>query len=147
LEENAYLVLGCYGRDENSFILCPSIENRILKLDESLVNYNGIMDYIEVVNLFDRPMLDQNAIRHTIYNLQEKFDQKVKRLWTDHQYHLIERFMHMHKPCGFYCRLIVVPEELEEFHEEQISFVINGSPEIVKNKKPINLKSVRGRKY
>lgn len=109
--ENVYLALGCYGRTENGFVLCPSVENRILKIDHSLVDFDNIVKYLEAVKLFDRPMLDQNSIRHLVFNLQDKFDQKVKRLWKDQEFHLIERFMHMHKPCGLYCQLIVVNAE------------------------------------
>jgi hypothetical protein len=146
-EENVYLVMGCYGRKESGFVLCPSIQNRILKLDESLVNYDGIMDYLDAVKLFDRPMIDQNAVRNFIYNLQNKFDQKIRRLWTDHEYHLIERFIIMHKNCGIYCQLILVSEELDDEEDDQISFVIRGTPQREEIYKPPNLKVVRGRKY
>lgn len=124
MDENVYLVLGCYGRTENGFVLCPSIQNRILKLDDSLVNISGVTDYLEAVKLFDRPMLDQNAIRHLIYNIQERFDQKFKRIWTDHEYHVLERFMQMHKPCGFYVQLIMTQEEpVQNQINDDISFV------------------------
>lgn len=124
VDENVYLVLGCYGRTENGFVLCPSIQNRILKLDDSLVNISGVTDYLEAVKLFDRPMLDQNAIRHLIYNIQERFDQKFKRIWTDHEYHVLERFMQMHKPCGFYVQLIMTQEEpVQNQINDDISFV------------------------
>jgi len=81
------------------------------------------MNYFDAVNMFEKPMLDQNAIRHLVYHLQDKFDQKLRRLWTDHEYHLIERFMHMHKPCGMYAQLIVTDETREDREEEEISFV------------------------
>lgn len=148
VQENAYLVLGCYGRTENGFILCPSTQNRILKLDDGLVNAEGVTSYLDVVKLFDRPMLDQNAIRHLVYNLQDKYDQKFKRLWTDHEYHLLERFMHMHKACGLYAQLILVNEEEEQLFpdSENISF-IRGTPETKQHERKINLEVVRTRKY
>lgn len=148
MEENAYLVLGCYGRTENGFVLCPTTQNRILKLDDSLVNIDSVLDYLDAVKLFDRPMLDQNAIRHLIYHLQDKFDQKFKRLWNDHEYHLLERFMHMHKPCGLYSQLILVPSDMDTpiQDEEEISFV-RGTKEVKKQEKKINLGSIRTRKY
>jgi hypothetical protein len=147
VEENAYLVLGCYGRTENGFILCPSTENRILKLDDALVDVDGITNYLDVVKLFDRPLLDQNSIRHLVYNLQDRFNQKFKKLWTDHEYHLLERFMHMHKDCGLYSQIILVPSDFETKKpmEDQVSFVL-GIPELKNNKTP-SLKAVRGRKY
>jgi len=147
VEENAYLVLGCYGRTENNFVLCSSTQNRILKLDDSLVNINGVMDYFEALKLFDRPMLDQNAIRHLVYNLQDRFDQKFKRIWTDHEYHLLERFMQMHKPCGMYAQLILVQEEIGQHKvEEDISFV-RGIPEVQRKERKVVVDSVRNRKF
>lgn len=146
VQESAYLVLGCYGRTENGFVLCPSTQNRILKLDDSLVNAEGVTDYLDAVKLFDRPMLDQNAIHHLIHNLQDRFDQKFKRLWTDHEYHLLERFIQMHKPCGLYAQLILVEDIEKEPEPEQISFV-RAIPEIQTQERKLNLTSVRGRKY
>lgn len=146
VEESAYLVLGCYGRTENEFVLCPGTQNRILKLDDSLVNIDGVMDYLDAVKLFDRPMLDQNAIRHLIYNLQDRFDQKFKRMWTDHEYHLLERYIQMHKPCGLYAQLILTHDEPVQPQQEQVSF-IRGIPDVDKPERKINLASVRGRKY
>ena len=150
-DECAYLVLGCYGRTENGFVLCPSVQNRILQLDERLVNFDNIIEYLDIVNLFDRPLLDQNAVRHLIYNLQDRYDQKIKRLWNDHQYHLLERFMHMHKPCGFYAQVILVPSfeknPPEEEEEEVISFLVSGTPERQPIASKTNLNTVRSRKY
>jgi hypothetical protein len=139
VEESAYLILGCYGRTENGFILCSSVQNRILKIDDGLVNIEGVTDYFDAVKLFDRPMLDQNAIRHLIYNLQDRFDQKFKRIWTDHEYHLIERFLQMHKPCGLYAQLIMVQEDQKCFVENDITFV-KGIPEIRKENKKLELR-------
>lgn len=148
LEESAYLSLGCYGRTENGFILCSTVQNRILKLDDSLVNIDGVTDYLDAVKLFDRPMLDQNAIRHLIYNLQDRFDQKFKRLWTDHEYHMLERFMVMHKPCGLYAQIILVQEsDNNDPEEEQMSFVRGIPPSAEKVQRKANLTSVRGRNY
>jgi hypothetical protein len=146
--ENAYLTLGCYGRTENEFVLCPSINNRILKIDDTLININEIMDYFDSIKLFDRPLLDNNSINHLIYNLQDRFDQRIKRLWTDHQYNLIERFMHMHKPCGLYAQLILVEEDLIENSPKediQISFVSSFNTE--KKERKSNIAAIRTRKY
>lgn len=130
MAEDAYLVLGCYGRTENGFVLCPSVQNRILKLDDALVNIDGVINYLEAVKLFDRPMLDQNAIRHLVYYLQDRFDQKFKRLWTDHEYNVLERFLQMHKPCGLYSQLILVNSDMEapKSPKEEVTF-IRGVPE------------------
>lgn len=147
VEECAYLVLGCHGRTENGFILCPGVQNRVLKLDDSLVNIDGVIDYLEAVRLFDRPMLDQNAIRHLVYNLQDRFDQKFKRLWTDHEYNLIERFVHMHKQCGLYAQLIMVSEDEHPVKDKDTTSFVRGVPEVERRAKIVNLAGVRGRKF
>jgi hypothetical protein len=145
--ENAYLVLGCYGRTDDGFVLCASSENRILKLDETLNDFDSIMDYLESVGLMDKPMLDLNAIRHLVHNIQDRYDQVVRRLWTEKQYRLIERFIHMHKPCGLYARLILVPEELDTPKEgEPSSYVVKGVPESNTSEKTPELRLVRGRR-
>lgn len=143
--ETAWLVLGCFGRVESEFVLCSAIENRILKLGDQLNNFHKLAEYLDKVNLFDRPMLDNNSIRHVLYNLQDRFDQKTKRLWTDHQYNLLERFMQTHKPCGFYLKSILSLEEDE--NEEDLTnpakneeiFLIKAQPELrqIPQKKPI----------
>lgn len=146
VEESAYLVLGCHGRTENGFVLCPGVQNRVLKLDDSLVNFDGVTEYLDAVRLFDRPMLDQNAIRHLVYNLQDRFDQKLKRLWTDHEYHILERFIHMHHQCGLYAQLILVNEDNPKPEVEEISFV-KGIPEVERRERKVNLSTTRGRKF
>ena len=147
MEENAYLVLGCYGRTENGFVLCSSTQNRILKLDDGLVNIEGVTNYFDAVKLFDRPLLDQNAIRHLVYNLQERFDQKFKRMWSDHEYHLLERFIQMHKPCGLYAQLIMVQEDPQQRSVmDDISFV-RGVPEIQRKERKTTIDLVRTRKF
>jgi len=138
-DERLYLVLGCFGRKENGFVLCPSTENRILPISESISNFEKLLNYLNQVKLFDKQMLDNNGIRNFIFNLQDKYDEKIKRLWNDHEYNLIERFMNMHKPCGLYCKLILVPKEFEEeIEEEQISFIIKPQNSIdIKNTKKL----------
>ena len=146
MQENAYLVLGCFGREESGFVLCPSVENRILKLDDTLDGLEEMLAYFEGVSLFDKPMLNNNAIRHLIYNLQEKYDQKIRRLWTESQYNLLERFMLMHKSCGLYAKLVLVSED-EELTKpsEPKPILVKGIPE-PEPRDPPNLTVIRGRK-
>ena len=143
--ENAYLVLGCFGREENGFVLCPSTENRILKLDESLNNLDEILAYLDNLGLFDKPMLNNNTIRHLIYNLQDRYDQKIKRLWTESQYSLLERFILMHKPCGLYVKLVLVSSEDIKNAPEDEPILVKGIPE-PDPKPPPSLTVIRGRK-
>ncbi len=103
-----YLILGCFGRTEDGFTLCSGTENRVLKLDSALVESEKIWAYLDGVQLLDKPMLNFNAIKHLIFNLQDKFDQKTKNLWTQTEFRRIERFLIMHKECGVFARLLVV---------------------------------------
>lgn len=114
LEEEAYIILGCFGRTENNFVLCPSIKNKILKLDERLVYFHDIMNYLDNNKLFDRSLLDINAINNFIYHMQDRYDQKIKRLWTDQQFHLNERFIQMHRHCGLYIKLTLDVNNIED---------------------------------
>ena len=92
-------------------------------------------------------MLDINAIRHLIHNLQDRYDQKIKRLWTEKQYALYERFIISHKPCGLYTKLILVTDEQEipkPVTPKQV--FIKGIPEpTIFEKSPV-LKMVRSRR-
>ena len=141
MNDDIYLSLGCYGRKENGFTLCPSTNNNILCISEDFESYIDIIKYLNVVKLFDRPMLDQNAIRHFLFNLQNKYDLKTKRLWTDHQFNLLERFMLMHKPCGFYVKLTLDNQEIEE---EPVSIFIKSS-KIKEREELEKTKNVRNR--
>ena len=111
MEENVYLLLGCYGRKEDTFTLCPSCKNRILTLDDSLLHVDEMWSYFEGVGLLDKPLIDINAVRNFAYKMQDRFDQSYRKLWSERDFHLIERFMHMHKACGLYVKLEVGGEE------------------------------------
>lgn len=106
-----YLVMGCYGRRDYDFISCRGVENRILKISPSLEYYDDMCNYFEGLRLFDKPLFDINAIRHMLFNMQDRYDQKIKRLWTEQQFQLYEKFIHTHKMCGIYVRLMIGEEE------------------------------------
>lgn len=125
-EDDVYLVLGCFGRKEGDFVFCPSAENFILKIDENLIYYNEIWEYLESVGLVDKPMLNINAIMHLVYNLQERYDQKVKKLWTESKFNNIEKFIQLHKSCGLYAKLLLVENSSSENinkNEDNIIFI------------------------
>lgn len=146
-EEICYLVLGCFGREDDGFVSCPSVENRILRLDDSLVYIDDIMNYMESVSLFDRHMLDINSIRHLVYNLQDRYDQKIKRMWNEQQYHLLERFIQSHRPCGLYAKLILVPEaDKVEAPKKQDRILVKGTPVIEHAERRPVLKVIRGKR-
>jgi len=110
LQENVYLVLGCYGRKEDGFTLCPSTENRILRIDDSLAYFEEIWSYLETIGLLDKPLININAVQNFVFRMQDRFDQKIKKLWSEQQFNTLERFIHMHKTCGLYVRLLVINE-------------------------------------
>ncbi len=150
LKENVYLILGCYGRKEDGFTLCPAAENRILKVDDSLSYIDEIWSYLESVGLLDKPLININAVRNLIFRMQERFDQKIKRLWSEKDFNTIERFMQMHKPCGLYIRLLLVEEEdsesliLEPPEKVKISGIkIEEEPESVTINNVISMRSRR----
>lgn len=78
--------------------------------------------YLESLRLFDKPLFDINAIRHMLFNMQDKYDQKIKRLWTEQQFQLYEKFMLTHKMCGIYVKLVVnsSKEELKPINDEKV---------------------------
>lgn len=112
--DNIYLVLGCFGRRDDDFVSCSGIENRILLLSPTIVNYNDLMDYLENCRLFDRPLFEYNGIRHVIFNIREKFDQVTKRIWSEKKFTLYQKFTIDHRHCGLYLKLVLIPSELDE---------------------------------
>lgn len=100
-----YVVLGCFGLRIDDFVDCPGVENIILKVNTSLVDYNEMMDYFDQCRLFDRPMFDFNAVRHFVFNLQNRYDQATKPLWTAKKFELYQRFVIDHRHCGPYIKL------------------------------------------
>jgi len=151
--EKLFLVLGCFGRQDSvnsadllTFVSCPSVENRILKIDESLDFYNEIMDYFESVRLFDRPMFDLNATRHLLHNMQDRYDQKFKRLWSEQQYNLFERFILGHKICGTYIKLIIVSSEYDKKPELPPEKIIVKGTGIIEKNVPPQLTLIRGKR-
>jgi hypothetical protein len=106
-----HIVLGCFGRADDGFVSCGSIENVILEVGPSLHCYSDVMEYLDGCQLFDRPVLDYNAVRHFIFNMQSRFDQVVKKLWTEKQFTLYQKFVIDHKDCGVFIRLELSDEQ------------------------------------
>lgn len=122
-----YLILGCNGLESDGFVSCRGTENRILYLNPEFENYSGIMDYMDLLRLFDRPLLDFNAIKNSIYKMQDKFDQRFKKLWTEQKFHIIEKYILTHKQCGLYMNLILSSDIVIEKKEEPLVY-IKGEP-------------------
>ena len=150
MSEKIPLVLGCFGRRDHCFIICSCIENRILDINSSIEHYNEIMAYFDSCRLFDRPMFEMQAIRHLIFNMRERFDQLIsnKRLWSETEFTLYQKFLIDHRLCGLYVKLVLVDaeHELEEPEEKKIYIksekAFSKEPESSDGK----LRLVRGRK-
>lgn len=118
-DDDLYIVLGCFGRRDDNFVSCPSVENRILKIGVSIQGYETMMNYFEGCRLFDRPMFDINAVRNFVFYMQEKYDQGMKRLWSEKEFSLYQKFIIDHRMCGSYIKLILVNGELDKPIEEE----------------------------
>lgn len=147
-----YLLLGCFGQNHDGFVSCASCENKILKVESHLDKYNEMMDYFENCHLFDRPIFEYSTIAHFIKNMQDRYDQVAvgKRLWSEKNYILYQKFLAEHRLCGLYIKLAL----LETGTSEKTPFVeksvrINAKKEEPESQPTIipklNLKLIRKR--
>lgn len=142
---NLYVVLGCFGLRDDEFVSCAGVENRILNVEDNLVHYNQMMDYLDNCRLFDKSMFDYNAIRHVLFNVRDKFDQPNRRIWSEKKFGLLEKFTIEHRKCGIYLKLILSSSELDNVEPvEEKKIFIPGSDSQFTNKIP-KLKIIRGR--
>ena len=100
-----HVVLGCFGREDDGFVNCTGIQNVILIVEPSLYHYDEIMDYLDQCQMFDRVVLEYNAVRHFIFNLGNKFDQPAQRLFSEKKFRLYQKFAIDHKDCGLFAKL------------------------------------------
>ena len=124
-----YVVLGCFGYRDDDFINCNGIENRILNINDNLMHYNKLMDYLDNCRLFDKATFDYNAIRHFIFHIRDKFEQPNKLIWSEKRFTTMERFTIDHRKCGLYLKLILINQEFkqEEEKKEEVKVFIPGS--------------------
>jgi len=102
---NVSVVLGCFGRTDDGFVSCSGIENIILDVNPSNHNYYEMMDFLDRMQLFDKHIMNYNAVRHLIHNMQDKFDMPNKRLWSEKMFVLYQKFVIDHKNCGIFIKL------------------------------------------
>lgn len=141
-----YLVLGCFGRREDDFISCAGIENAILHIEEGLYLYNDMMEYLDNCRLFDRPIFDLNAIRHFVFNMRERYDQPMRRLWSEKKFDLYQKFIIEHRHCGLYVKLVLTDPIFVAQQPEEKSILIPGEKSDSNDSEPIKgkLRIVRG---
>jgi len=99
------IVLSCFGRSDDGFISCSGCQNIILRLDPSHPFYKDIMDYLDSLQLFDKPLLSINAIRHFVFNMQDRFVLPRHKLWSEKMFYLYQKFVIDHKDCGLRLQL------------------------------------------
>lgn len=109
-----YIILGCFGRSDDGFVNCGGLRNRILHLQITDSNYTEIMDYLDSMQLFDRVMMDYNAIRHFIFDMQNKFELPMRKLWSEKMFLLYQKFVIDHKDCGLFIDLEMPSDEADE---------------------------------
>lgn len=107
-----YIVLGCFGRTDDGFVSCSGLRNRILYISAENPNYLELMNYLDNMQLFDKIMMDYNAIRHFIFNIQNKFELPTRKIWSEKMFLLYQKFVIDHKDCGLFIDLEV--DELSE---------------------------------
>ncbi len=110
MKYDLHVKLGCWGLQQDNFVLCNGIENVILSIGPATPNYTELMDYFDQMRLFDRPMFEWNAILHVIHNLQEKFSLITKPTWLPKQHERIQKYLQHHKGCGVYIKLVLADE-------------------------------------
>lgn len=116
-EKKLYLMMGCWGRIENNgFVMCKSACNRILEVTPELSeDYEDIIEYFRSCRLFERKVMDYNAVRNVLFRMQDKFNRGYKRLWDEKYFRMLELFSINHKNCGIYLDLeLLVPENKKE---------------------------------
>jgi hypothetical protein len=144
-----YLVLGCFGRVDDSFVSCSGCDNKILLIGPKLENYNGVVDYLDTCRLFDKPCFDLNAIKHIINHMQDQFDQIGigRRLWNERQLQLYQKFISDHRLCGLYLKLEVkLVEEEPQIEEKTIKIASTTSQKKLITAPKLNLTLLRNRK-
>jgi hypothetical protein len=98
------LILGCWGREKEGFVSCPSISNEILDLTKNSSRNIQIKDYLDsYFKLFDRPLY--NNVHTAIWNIQDKFSEKGDPVFPEIKFRYIEEFCINHSKCGLFLRL------------------------------------------
>jgi hypothetical protein len=100
-----YIVLGCFGRTDDDFVSCSGLKNRILHITPEDSNYLDLMNYLDNMQLFDKVMMDYNAVRHFIFNIQNKFELPTRKVWSEKMFLLYQKFVIDHKDCGLFIDL------------------------------------------
>lgn len=138
-----YLILGCFGRRDDDFVSCAGIENSILSIESDLYHYEDMMNYFDMCRLFDRPIFDYNAIRHFLFNVQDRYDQPTRRLWSQKKFELYQKFTLDHKCCGLCVKLALLSNDVSSEEKSILITAEDSQQEFLKDQSPLRL--IRGR--
>ena len=107
-----FLILGCWGREENGFTICNGIENRIIDLTKKTTQNVEIVNLLDSnYFLFDRPLYKN--VHTALWNLQEKCSKIGCPVFGQQLFKNMEEFCISHKKCGVFLRLKMEEKENE----------------------------------
>ena len=99
-----FLILGCWGREEDGFISCSGISNKILELTQQTERNRMIIDFLDdTYRLFDKPLYSN--VHTALFGIQDKFSSTGFPVFSKVEFHRIEAFCQMHAKCGLYLKL------------------------------------------
>ena len=107
------IVLGCFGCQDDDFLICPGIENVIYKFNSEHQLYSEISNYLDKCKLYDRALLDYTSIRNFLVRFKESFNQPTKPTWLEKKYENYQKFVINHRQCGLYLKLNLVKEQTQ----------------------------------
>lgn len=101
------LALGCWGREDEGFCSCSGVKNYILDLSKHSERNKAIANYLDSnFRMFDKPLY--NNVHTAIWNVQDKFSEKGKPVFTESMFKRMEEFCLKHAKCGLYLRLELI---------------------------------------
>lgn len=104
-----FLILGCWGREEDGFKSCSGVSNKILELTAQSERNRAIIDFLDDnYRLIDKPLYSN--IHTALFGIQDKFSQTGRPVFDKTYFHKLEAFCQMHKKCGLYLRFLLEEE-------------------------------------
>jgi hypothetical protein len=99
-----YTILGCNGRQDNSFVFCPSQRNIIINSSaQTQEEFDEVIKFFDkTCNMFSCKITDRNKVLNIINILHHDYNQISKAQMLN-----IENFCNMHRLCGIYLALIL----------------------------------------
>jgi hypothetical protein len=75
---------------------------------EEFEDVKDFLFYIKSLNLIEKRLIDYNAIRKVLFNIQDRYYQKNKTIWTKEYFRLLENFTLVHRSCGIYLAFVAI---------------------------------------